>query len=502
MSEAEEGVELRANRAVQGEAGERVSSGGHSYRRLSPLTPVARSGIILVAAVAATWRDLVQRDFGATWWLLMALLAVGAIYGVASWLRTKYWIEADELRVDTGVISRQSRRIRIDRLQGVDIVQPFIARLLGLAELRMDVAGGGRREGSLAFLRLADARELQALLLARRDVVRRHGSEPPATSGTSTDATGEVPEAPPLRPDRVLAKVELGLLLQSTLLTTETLALVGVLVVLGISIPFEVAFATGLLPAAGGLIVVLYRKVVGSWKFTVTDTDGGLKISRGLFELTSQTIALHRLQGLVVREPVLWRRLGWARLDVSIAGYDGASGNDDSGPSVSTVLPVGDRRLVLWLAHLMLGGVDPDHTELSLPPERARWVSPIGRHFAGAGASEHVIASRRGWLVRRTHVVPHARVQSLRLTQGPVQRRLGLADVHVDSPPGPARVRATDRLATDARTLLDQEIRSGRAARLVPPTRQGFPLEPSRSPETSTARPENPGGSAESPDIR
>ncbi len=39
------------------------------------------------------------------------------------------------------MICRQSRRIRIDRLQGIDIVQPLVARLFGLAELRMDVAG-------------------------------------------------------------------------------------------------------------------------------------------------------------------------------------------------------------------------------------------------------------------------------------------------------------------------------------------------------------------------
>ncbi len=42
-------------------------------------------------------------------------------------------------------------------------------------------------------------------------------------------------------------------------------------------------------------------------------------------------------------------------------------------------------------------------------------------------------------LIGRTHAVPYARVQSLRLGQGLWQRRLGLADVHVDSPPGPVK---------------------------------------------------------------
>jgi putative membrane protein len=56
-------------------------------------------------------------------------------------------------------------------------------------------------------------------------------------------------------------------------------------------------------------------------------------------------------------------------------------------------------------------------------------------------------------------------VQSLRLSQGPLQRRLGLADLHVDSPPGPVHVRARHRRADEARALLEQEQALARAAR-------------------------------------
>ena len=138
-------------------------------QRLSPLTPVVRSFIVLVAAAWTVFRDVTRGDIGPTAILFGLLLVAGAVFGTASWLRTTFWIESDELRVDTGVVSRQSRRIRIDRLQGVDIVQPFVARLFGLAELRMDVAGGNSREGSLAYLTLSEARRLRDLLLNRRD---------------------------------------------------------------------------------------------------------------------------------------------------------------------------------------------------------------------------------------------------------------------------------------------------------------------------------------------
>ncbi len=458
-SEASEAVELRVNDPGVSDARERE----RPYRRLSPLTPLARSGIVLFAAVAATWRELLRGDLGPFGLVLLALLVAGAVYGVASWVRTKYWVESDELRVDTGVIARQSRRIRIDRLQGVDIVQPLVARLFGLAELRMDVAGGGRREGSLAFLKLSDARELQQVLLARRDSAR--GSPSPSADGPAEP--GEVATTPGQQaPERLLAQVPLSLLVSSTLLTTEALALAVILLLAVVSAGFGFLEAlTAALPAIGGLAVVLVRKVVASYGFTVADTANGLQVRRGLFELSSQTIALSRLQGVVVSEPLLWRALGWARLDVSIAGYAEASSGEDAGPAASTLLPVGDRRLVTWLARQLLDGVDPDATPMTRPPDRARWVSPVGRHFAAAGTSADLLASRQGWFVRRTHLVPHARVQSLRLTQGPLQRRLGLADLHVDSPPGPAHVRASDRWSAEARDLLEREIVASARAR-------------------------------------
>ena len=427
------------------------------YRRLSPLTPVVRSFIFVVAAVAATWRDLLRGDLGPFGWILLGLLVAGGAYGAASWLRTKYWIESDELRVDTGVVSRQSRRIRIDRLQGIDIVQPFVARLFGLAELRMDVAGGGAREGSLAFLTLNDARELKDVLLARRDAARA------AATSVVDEPQGTL--RPP-ESDRVLARVDLGMLLASILLSPETVSLL--LVAFGSATVFlgtgQWAGFSATLPILGGIVLVQFRKLAGNYRFTVSETSAGMQVRRGLFELSSQTIALPRLQGIVISEPVLWRLLGWTRLDVSIAGYSSSS-DSDGGPAASTVLPVGDRALAMGLARHMLAGMDAEQSVLTAPPEQARWVAPIGRHFMGVGLSERVVVSREGWLTRRTHVVPHARVQSLRLTQGPWQRRLGLADLHVDSPPGPVNVRARHRYAGEARELLERESAISRQAR-------------------------------------
>jgi len=61
-----------------------------------------------------------------------------------------------------------------------------------------------------------------------------------------------------------------------------------------------------------------------------------------------------------------------------------------------------------------------------------------------------VFVARRGLLRRRHVLVPHAKVQSVRMTQGPWGRLLGLADVHVDHGAGGT---ATARLLGAAEAL-------------------------------------------------
>jgi putative membrane protein len=269
-------------------------------------------------------------------------------------------------------------------------------------------------------------------------------------------------------PEQVLARLDLGTLLVSLLLSAETVLFVLAAVVLGVVFLTlgSVGGAAGVVPVLGGFALTQLRKLSAYYGFTVSRTAAGLQVRRGLFELSSQTVPLPRVQGVVVSEPLLWRGLGWARLDVAVAGSTHADGED--GPSASTVLPVAPRALVLQLARTLLseaGSPDLDVVPLSPPPARACWVAPVTRRFSAAGAGEDLVVSRGGVWNRRTHAVPHARVQSLQLHQGPWQRRLGLADLQVDSPPGPVQVRARHRDAAEARRWLEEESGLTRAAR-------------------------------------
>lgn len=425
-------------------------------RRLSPLTPLVRGFYVVVAFAATSWDDVLRGDVGPLGWILLAVLLGGAALGLASWLRTRYWIEGDELRVDTGLVSRHSRRIRVDRLQGVDIVQPLVARLFAVAELRVDAAGGGPGEGSLAYLPLGEARALRELLLARRDAAR--------------EDAGQAPRPAPV-PDRVVAALDPGMLVVSLLLSPGTvLAVAGtVTLVLLLGVVGSVGGVAGAVPVVLGLVIARLRRLSAFYGFTVAETGSGLQVRRGLLERSTQTIALPRVQGLVLTEPAMWRPLGWARLDVAVAGHDRV---DDDRPAPSTVLPVATRATATWLAARLLAAasgeaaeVRPELVRSTPPPPRARWAAPVRSDFMGAGFDARLVVTREGVLTRRTHVVPLARIQSLRLHQGPWQRWLGLADVLVDSPPGPVRARARHRDGAEARRWLAALSERAHAAR-------------------------------------
>ena len=58
------------------------------------------------------------------------------------------------MRVNTGFLFRQHRQARLDRVQAIDIVQPLLARIFGLAELKFEVADAGESAVRLAYLPL------------------------------------------------------------------------------------------------------------------------------------------------------------------------------------------------------------------------------------------------------------------------------------------------------------------------------------------------------------
>ena len=413
-------------------------------QRLHPLTPVLRGWKVFVgiAVVASTQ---LNQEIG-NHWLWVAVLGsvpIGAAYGFVSWRYTTFGIEGGDLRVDTGVLFRRSRRVRLDRLQAVDVVRPLVGRALGLAELRLEVAGGSSAEAPLAYLSEDAALRLRAELLARAAGLHE-----------------ETPEAP----EHVVHVVPFGRLVVGELLRGQIWVGV-VLLVLGVgalALTGTPGALFALLPGLVGFVGVPVRRVVNDFDFTLATSPDGLRLRHGLLETRAQTVPPGRVQALRVVEPWLWRRAGWARIEVTVAGYVGERAESQSVSVLMPVLPVAD---VGPLLGLVLPGVSVTAVPLEGVPRSARWLDPIGSRFLAAGADERVFVSRRGRFRRETDVVPHERTQSLRLAQGWLQRRLGLATVHLDTTPGPVHVVAAHRAASQARAIVESEVVLARSAR-------------------------------------
>lgn len=444
--------------------------------RTHPLTAVTTGLLFSLPAAAALIFSSLQngRLPDLPWWLLLlipVLLAaggfvVGTAIGFVSWFVTTYVIDGEEVRVDSGLLFKSSRRVPYERLQSVDIAEPLLARLVGLCELRLETAGGSDSRTSLKYLRLADARALRRVLLERAD---GPGTDPEpgypldATAHDAGDGTA------PARGRRVISHVTPGRLLLGTLVSLDlavSLVLgVGVLVALvSVDAPFA-AFGTAI-PFATVLLKIVSNRVAAQWDSTVTEDRRGLRIERGLFTRTTQTVPWERVQGLAVEEPLVWRRLGWARLQVDIAGYGNEAG-DGSGESTSTLVPVADRERVLQIVEHVLD-VRLEQMERTAPPPRSWPFAPFVWRARWVGADAVGFAGVEGWFQRRSNVVPHHKTQSVEVRQGPLQRRLGLATVEVHTPDGPVDADGRHLVAETARTIALDQVERARRARSRP----------------------------------
>ena len=430
-------------------------------RRLHPLSPLlhgAKSIAVIVAALS--WQTLSQVGLE-RFALVVAVLAVGVVvFSLIGWLTTGYQVVGRELRISDGVVWRRNRAIPLERLQAVELRRPLLAQLTGLAELRLEVIGGGKTEAPLAYLTVREAAALRERLLALA------GRTPAVVAQPTGDPAAAAPTAPAL--ERPLLRVSNRDLVVSQLLTPQAFFLpVGVaFVVLQFVMEGSWTFIgiASTVTAMAGVLLQPVRRVLQDWDFRLArDPEGRLAVRYGLVETRSQVVPLNRVQAVAATWPLLWRGQGWLHLRLDIAGYAGEPGSGDSKRS-DRLLPVGDFGTARTLVWDVLPGVDLAALATTPPPSRARWLNPISLRSIGVGLAPEVFVTRWGLLTREMQVVPYARLQSVRVIQGPVQKMLGLATVYADTARGRAG-QAKDRDLAEAWAIAAELAARARNAR-------------------------------------
>ncbi|MEU8659672.1 PH domain-containing protein [Actinoplanes philippinensis] len=420
-------------------------------KRLHPLSPLLKGAKSIAVIVAAlSWNTLGK--VGATDFALIVLALAVAVVIVSAigWWNTGYHVVGRELRITEGLLWRRNRAIPLDRLQAVEVRRPLLAQLTGLAELRLEVVGGSKTEAPLAYLTVRDAGILRERLLSLS------GRAPAvAAAPTPGSAAAEVP----------LFQVRNQDLLVSQLLTPQAFFLpLGVAWVITQFVMEGTWTFIGIastVTAMAGVLLQPIRRVLRDWDFRLFRGER-LVLHYGLTETRSQVLPPHRVQTVRVTWPLLWRAKQWLHLTLDIAGVSGPEPGDDH--RSDRLMPVGDLAAARALVATALPGVDLTGLATSPPPLRARWLHPFGLRFYGAGLTDQVFVSRSGRLTREMTLVPYARLQSVRVVQGPLQRRLGLATVYADTAGGRAG-EARDRDLAEAYAIADQLAARSRQAR-------------------------------------
>ena len=421
---------------------------GHT--RVHPVTPLihAVTAIPVIVLILFALAGPLASAFGA--WPSFAVVGatilgcvIVAAVSALGWRNRTYWFDEDgDFRMDSGVLSRQQRRLQLSRLQSIDVVQPLAARIFSMAAVNLEAAGGSDARIQLRYLPLDEARELRSIVLARASGLDR--------------ASGEAPE-------QVIAFVPPRQLAVSLLLRTSTagLLLLTALVLFGTVVTegwggIPLAFITGGIP-----VLVVATEFMKYFNFTIAESPDGLRLRFGLAQTQTRTVPVGRVQAIGLVEPLLWRRLGWVRVQLNVAGVE--HGDDKREETVLT--PVSDRVTAAVIIARVLPGVDLDDLVWCMAPRRARWRSPVQWGSLAVAWTDILFAASSGRITRRRVYVPHARTQSVRITEGPWERSLGLASMHVDSTKGPVRITGHHLDAEFARQVAFEQADRARTAR-------------------------------------
>ncbi len=513
---------------VAGRAGHLADGEWH---RLHPASPLLKGGITLIAILGVVVANLRERIFdlflphlpqegdpvdyvlnnGLIGWALLAVAALLLVLITGfyfSWRMHLFRITDEVVEVRSGILFRTNRKARLDRIQGINIVRPFFARLFGAAKLEINQAGQDANV-QLSYLRSGAADDL------RREILRlasgtKNASASAAGGGAAASAEGQslverrVNEflAPELDPDAAppesIVKLNLGRLLGSLALSGSTLFMLALAAaaIVWVAVTGEFLALVFFIPGAIGFFSYYGRKFTKSLRYSIAGTPDGIRVGFGLLTTSNETLPPGRIHSVQVSQPLLWRGPGWWEIKVNRASHSSTKGA--GGEANTTILPVGDRGdvrrvLELLLPELLAPSIDadvsvgraeagqagqPDEAQgadnadnaqainsaiaviesglesrgragdgFTNSPRRAavlRWFSWRRNGFAITPGS---LVLRKGAIWRQLVIVPQPRLQSVSLYQGPLLRWMRLASVHLHTVSGPisAELGAIDR---------------------------------------------------------
>ena len=436
-------------------------------------------------------------------WGLVAICVLGAV-SIWQYYSYRFRIGADSLEIRSGLLERSLRQIPFARIHNVGLHQTLLHRIFGVAEVRLESAGGIKPEAEMRVLKLEDALALEALVRRRS---RADAAITTATDDAAAVATGLLHSLSIAEVVRVglisnrglivvggayVAMNQFGSEMASDLLESWARALLGMVDSYGrgheaMATLFLVLVFLLLLRAFSVLLALLQYS-----GFRLEEHGRRLTLERGLITRMRTSTPRRRIQSWTLREGMLHRLFKRRTLEVGTAVLD--NGSHSQPRSLREIAPVATpqrcdelirhlapqvqwppqtwHRLHRWtfarlfvpqlLLASVLGTVALWKFGLLGLVFVALWVPWVAyitwqhaRH-AGYAIDARMVATRSGWWTREWRFAEIGKLQAIRYGQSPLERRLGMATLLLDTAGGnalaePLRLRFLPEV--DARAL-------------------------------------------------
>lgn len=257
-------------------------------------------------------------------WTLIGLGLVIA-YGLARWFTTTYRIGNDEVSLRTGVLQRNTLSVPRSRIRSVSTDARLLHRLLGLTVLQ--VSTGQEAKGDKSFeldaVSAAEVARLRAVLLADSLV--------PADVGAHTTVLAQwrpswLRYSPLTLTGLLMIAAAFGVLSQTGVfagLDDSRFAVAGEEAAARVGVAGVVVVAVAVVLIASVALSVVQSLLTYGNLVLRRDAEA-LHLSHGLLRVREHTFDMRRLRGGTLREPLLVRMFGGARLDAVMTGVTGA----------------------------------------------------------------------------------------------------------------------------------------------------------------------------------
>lgn len=396
------------------------ASDAEGWRRLHPLSPLLRGGIVLIiiaGIIIANFRDhfvnifvadrfewdeesnstseaglvgLVEFlvDEGLIFLVLGGILLVIVLIVLIAWIAWRfstYRITDEAVEARRGILFRSHRRAPLERIQSVNLQRSMVARIIGLTKIDIVTAGqGGKVE--LAYLGHRDAKIVREQIVRRaavqRGEVRPDESEetlsssvaPVGFDGSVYDQASspltarahdlvDVDVDPAAIAAHALVKVPVARLVGSIALSWEavTFVLVFIGIVVGGAI-VEPGLIFGVIPLLIVMASIMFGQFNKGFNFMLSRGVDAVRIGSGLTSTTTESIPFGRIHAIDARQPLLWRPLKWWKVRITVAGHSAAQAGQNNMQNV--VLPVGHEADVLRVIDALLPGIGASEPEI------------------------------------------------------------------------------------------------------------------------------------------